>query len=73
MKPEIEMHAVVALTEDLPEAGLVRGQTGTVVETWAPGEYEVEFCDDGGKTYASVALRAEQLMRLHYKPVHRAA
>ena len=54
----IEMHAVVALTDDLPEEGLVRGQVGTVVEDWAPGVYEVEFCDDNGRTYAMVALKA---------------
>jgi hypothetical protein len=33
----IEMLSVVALVEDLPEEGLVRGQVGTVVESWAPG------------------------------------
>ena len=38
-----------------------------------PGVYEVEFADDSGKTYAMVALRAEQLMRLHHEPVHQAA
>jgi hypothetical protein len=69
----VEMHAVVALLEDLPEAGLVRGQVGTVVEHWAPGVYEVEFADDNGKAYAMVALKAEQLMRLHHEPVHQAA
>ena len=69
----VEMHSVVALLEDLPEAGLVRGQVGTVVESWAPGVYEVEFADDNGKPYAMVALRAEQLMRLHHEPVHQAA
>lgn len=69
----IEMHSVVALLEDLPEQGLVRGQVGTVVETWAPGVYEVEFCDDNGKTYAMVALKTEQLMRLYHEPVHQAA
>ena len=68
----IEMHAVVALTEDLPEEGLVRGQVGTVVDDWAPGVYEVEFCDDNGRTYAMVALKAEQLMRLHHQPVRAA-
>jgi len=51
----------------------VRGQVGTVVENWGPGVYEVEFADDSGKTYAMVALRAEQLMRLHHEPVHQAA
>ena len=69
----IEMHAVVALLEDLPREALVRGQVGTVVENWAPGVYEVEFADDNGKTYAMVALKAEQLMRLHHEPVHQAA
>jgi Domain of unknown function (DUF4926) len=64
---------VVALLEDLPETGLVRDQAGTVVEAWAPGVYEVEFADDNGKTYAKVALKAEQLMRLHHQPVHQAA
>jgi len=38
----IDAHSVVALLEDLPEEGLVRGQVGTVVENWAPGVYEVE-------------------------------
>ena len=70
---EIEMHSVVALVQDLPEEGLVRGQVGTVVETWAPGVYEVEFCDDQGRTYAMVALKGEQRMRLHHEPVHQAA
>jgi hypothetical protein len=70
---DIEMHSVVALLEDLPNEGLVRGQVGTVVETWAPGVYEVEFSDDNGRAYAMVALKAEQLMRLHHEPTHQAA
>jgi hypothetical protein len=69
----IEMHSVVALVEDLPQEGLVRGQVGTVVENWAPGVYEVEFSDDNGRAYAMVALKTEQLMRLHHEPVHEAA
>ena len=69
----IEALSVVAVLEDLPEEGLVRGQVGTVVESWAPGVYEVEFCDDDGRTYAVAALKAEQLMRLHHEPVHQAA
>ena len=70
---EIEMHAVVALVKDLPEEGLVRGQVGTIVADWAPGVYEVEFCDGDGRTYAMVALSADQLMRLHHEPIHQAA
>ena len=57
---DIEMYSAVALLEDLPQEGLVRGQVGTVVENWAPGVYEVEFSDDNGKTYAMVALKSEQ-------------
>ncbi len=69
----IGMHSVVALLEDLSEEGLVRGQVGTVVENWSPGVFEVEFADDNGRTYAMVALKAEQLMQLHHEPVHQAA
>ena len=70
---DIEVLSVIALLQDLPEEGLVRGQVGTIVEIWAPGVYEVEFSDDNGRTYAMVALKAGQLMRLHHEPVHRAA
>jgi len=69
----ITMHSVVALIEDLPEEGLVRGQVGTVVESWSPGVYEVEFSDDQGRSYAMLALRSEQLMQLHHEPVRQAA
>jgi hypothetical protein len=59
---------VVALTVDLPERGLWRGQVGTVVEELSSNVYEIEFCDEGGHTYASLALPADQLMVLHYRP-----
>ena len=70
---DLEMHSVVALLEDLPIEGLVRGQVGTVVESWAPGVFEVEFSDDNGRAYAMLALKAEQLMRLYHQPTHQAA
>jgi hypothetical protein len=70
---EMEMLSVVALLEDVPEKGLMRGQVGTVVESLAPGVYEVEFSDDSGRTYASLAPRADQLMRLYHEPTHQAA
>ena len=60
---------VVALTEDLLQQGLHRGQVGTVVELLAPGVFEVEFVDNEGRTYAQLALRGEQLMQLHYQPL----
>jgi len=40
---------VVALLQDLPEKGLLRGQDGTVVELLSPDVFEVEFCDNQGK------------------------
>ncbi len=70
---QIDLLSVVALVEDMPEKGLVRGQVGTVVENLAPEVYEVEFVDDSGQTYAALALRANQLMRLHHEPSHLAA
>jgi len=70
---EIEKLAVVALLEALPEHCLIRGQVGTVVEDLAPGAYEVEFCDDDGRTYEMASLQAEQIMRLHHEPIHEAA
>jgi len=70
---EIESLAVVALLDDVSGKGLRRGQVGTVVETLAPGVYEVEFSDDEGRTYASLALRSDQLMLLHHEPSHQAA
>jgi hypothetical protein len=68
VKPAIGLLDVVALTEDLYERGLHRGQVGTVVETLAPGVFEVEFSDEQGRTYASLAIESSRLMRLHYAP-----
>lgn len=70
---ELELLSVVALTKDLPEKGLRRGQVGTIVETLAPGIYEVEFSDEAGQTYASLAIPTEQLMRLYHEKQHQAA
>lgn len=68
MKDAVDILDVVALTIDLPERGLYRGQVGTVVENLAPGVFEVEFSDDEGRTYASLALKADQLLALRYEP-----
>jgi hypothetical protein len=59
---------VVALTIDVCERKLSRGQVGTIVELLAPGVFEVEFCNDEGRSYALLSLRADQVMVLHYKP-----
>ena len=70
---EMELLSVVAVLEDFPQKPLLRGQVGIVVERLAPGVFEVEFSDDSGQTYASLALRADQMMRLHHAPAHQAA
>ena len=62
---DIKPFAVVALLHDIPERGLRRGQVGTVVEPLAPGVFEVEFSDTDGRTFATMALRRDQVMMLH--------
>lgn len=60
---------VVALTLDLPEYKLLRGQVGTIVELLADGAaFEVEFSDSNTQTYESIGLRPEQIMVLHFEP-----
>ena len=68
MNKEISLLDTVALIEDIPEQGLVRGQVGTIVEVLSPGVFEVEFSDENGSTYALTPLHAEQLLQLHHHP-----
>ena len=72
MNRQIKLLDVVALTDDLADRKLRRGQVGTVVEDLAPGVFEVEFTDNDGRALASLALNATQLMILFYKPVEAA-
>ena len=69
MKDAFSLLDAVAVTIDLPEHGLVVGQVGTIVEVLDTDVFEVEFSDDSGKTYATVALPADSLIVLHYEPV----
>ncbi|MBD2594419.1 DUF4926 domain-containing protein [Nostoc spongiaeforme FACHB-130] len=63
-----QLFDVVALTVDLPEYSLCRGQVGTVVEVLADGAaFEVEFSDRDGLVYESVGLRPEQMMVLYFE------
>ena len=64
----VKLLDVVALTSDLPERKLQRGQVGTVVEKLAPNVYEVEFSDNEGRTFAMLAVKEEKLLVLHYEP-----
>jgi len=70
MTDTIKLLDVVALTGNLPEFNLCRGQVGTVVEILADSRaFEVEFSDRTGRTYESLGLRSEQIMVLHFEPV----
>lgn len=70
MTDTIKLLDVVALTVNLSEFNLWRGQVGTVVEILADGRaFEVEFSDRIGRTYESLGLRPEQIMVLHFEPV----
>ncbi len=64
---------VVVLTRDLPMLSLRKGQVGTVVEVYSPTDYEIEFVDLKGKTYALETLQADQLMQIHYSPLPQTA
>jgi Domain of unknown function (DUF4926) len=69
MEDRIQLLEVVALTVDLPEHKLLRGQVGTVVEILGNGKaLEVEFSDRDGRTYASLGLRPDQVLVLRYAP-----
>ncbi|MBI5304520.1 MAG: DUF4926 domain-containing protein [Chloroflexi bacterium] len=69
MPNEIKMLDIVALTVDLPEYNLWRGQVGTVVEILAGGAaFEIEFSDRDGRTFESLGLRPDQIMVLRYEP-----
>jgi Domain of unknown function (DUF4926) len=62
---EAKLLDVVALLDDFPSNGLACGQVGTIVELFASGVFEVEFSDDYGQAYASLALKSNQLLVLH--------
>ena len=69
-KGKIKLLDVVALTEDIPEHNLKRGEVGTVVEILANGEaFEVEFSDDNGQMYKCTSFLASQLEVFHQEPI----
>ena len=67
MRREVKLLDAVALLEDVQAEGVLLqpGEVGAVVEVLAPDVYEVEFCDDQGRTYAFARLHANQLLVLH--------
>ena len=66
----IKLLDVVALTQDVPEHNLKRGEVGTVVGILANGEaYEVEFSNTNGQMYKCLSLPVSQLTVLHHEPI----
>lgn len=63
---------IIALSEDLPKEGLLKGQVGTVVEILSDEIYEVEFSNNKGVTYSLLPLKSSQLIQLHFNPAKEA-
>ena len=54
----------VALTDDLPAAGLRKGDVGAVVAVLSTDAYEVEFVAASGRTQALVTVSSGQVRAL---------
>lgn len=54
----------VALTRDIPESGLRRGDMGAIVELHAPDIVEVEFVAASGRTQALLTLSTNDVRAL---------
>ena len=69
-KGKIKLLDVVALTQDVPEHNLKRGDIGTVVEILSNGEaYEVEFSNAYGQMSKCLSFLASQLRVLPHEQI----
>ena len=67
---KIKLLDVVALTQDVPEHNLTRGEVGTVIEILSNGEaYEVEFSNAYGQMYKCLSFLASQLRVLPHEQI----
>lgn len=59
---------VVAVINDAYNYTVRKGQVGTVVEVLGNNKdvYEVEFCDDEGKTLSTCAIKEDDLLKLYF-------
>ncbi len=64
----VKLLDVVALLVDKPEEGLVSGHVETVVEVFSPADFEVEFLDPAGHTFALTEIKREELLLLKHEP-----
>ena len=66
----IKLLDVVALTQDVSEHNLKRGEAGRVVEILSNGEaYEVEFSDDNAQMSKCLGFLASQLKVIRQAPI----
>ncbi|HJS23101.1 MAG TPA: DUF4926 domain-containing protein [Pyrinomonadaceae bacterium] len=76
---DIHENDVVALLVDQPDAGLCRGDIGTVIEVFEatadhPGGVIVEFLDESGTVQAEADIVDPSLIvKLRFRPVREAA
>ena len=75
----IHENDVVVLLVDQPEAGLHRGDVGTVIQVFNstpdhPSGFIVEFVDESGNVQAQIDITdANQIVKPRYRPVLEAA
>ncbi|NQW99151.1 DUF4926 domain-containing protein [bacterium] len=76
MNAELQMHDLVAITEDIAATHFANGtpltlrcgQIGTVVMTYDGSAFEVEFADAQGRAFALLPVAVEKLLQLHDAP-----
>ena len=76
---DIHENDVVALLVDQPDAGLRRGDMGTVIQVFEPtadhpGGFIVEFIDESGATQAELdVVDPSMIVKLRFRPAQEAA
>jgi hypothetical protein len=68
----VKEHDRVALTEDIPEYGLKRGDIATVVMVHSTPGYELEFVTLDGETYAVISAFPHQVRALGRREIAQA-
>ena len=59
---------IVALLKPLVEHHIAKGAIGTVVYVYDQDNFEVEFADLKGQTYALLALSSQDILLLKHEP-----
>ncbi|MFC4322659.1 DUF4926 domain-containing protein [Litchfieldia salsa] len=52
---------VVRITKDYPAEGIIKGQIGTIIEVYVNNHFEIEICDNNGRTLFLGALSKDFL------------